>query len=100
MAGRVRTGSQGALSTPRTTLSDCGDTLSLSGSALLRCRLRIDMWKIPGDIAATRVWKTTGLSGLIAVSRSASKSHSGIQTLLDMYVVTCCWSEEVPRCRI
>ena len=50
------------------------------------------MWKIPGDIAATRVRKTTEFSGLTEASCSASKSHSGIQTLLDKYVVTCCWA--------
>jgi len=52
----------------------------------------IDIWKIPGDIAATRVRKTTEFSEPNAESFSPSKSHSGIQTLLDKYVVTCCWA--------
>jgi hypothetical protein len=71
MAGRGRSGDQ-PLSTPRTALLDYCDTLSLSCSALLRCRLRTKMAAPIGAVPESHAGK----------SRSRTLASTGAATSL------------------
>jgi hypothetical protein len=78
MVGRGRRGGQGPLSTPRTTLSDRGETPSLLGSALLRCRLRARMATPVGAVP----------EGHAGQPRSDFRQHSGLKHLKSQYCGT------------
>ena len=84
MAGRGRRGGQGPLSTPRTTLSDRGETPSLLGSALLRCRLRARMATSVGAVPkghAGQPRSECGQNSVLPRTEPLKRPKSGLLTI-------------------